>query len=203
MHSFINGILSYPHLDQPYKSPLAGADGKAQFSCVILINPKDPTAAKQVADMQKRALDLAERKFPGKGAEFIRLAKERGFYFLKDGNRPKDDGTPRGPEYTNRYYINAKEDQRPGLFKADTSPCTWEDGILYAGCKCVFVLDLSCWGTMARGGVSTYLKAVQFAGDGEAFGSAPVRSSDLTPIQTEPGVGGGFETAYTPENPFV
>ncbi len=186
MSKFIEGFLAYPHLDKPV-APMGNAEGNKKYGCVIILDPKNPAVAKQLAELDKHARMLVQNKFGDRAEQLINHMKSRGLWFVRDGNSPKDNGEARGAEFKDRYFINAKEDQQPALFNADTTPTSWDKGVFYAGCKARFYVDMSCWEYAGRTGIAVYLKALQFAGHGEAFGKQTRITADmLTPIAQEP-----------------
>jgi hypothetical protein len=150
-----NVRLSFPSLFQTEKF---GGEDTGKFAATFILSKKDH--AKEIEELQKCIQEsFAELKVKGLPAAKV---------CLKDGD---ESGRP---EYENAYFIKASTKKRPTIIDRDKSPLVEEDGRPYSGCYVNAIVDLWRQDNQYGKRVNANLLGVQFAKDGEAFGSGPV-----------------------------
>lgn len=156
--------LSYPHLHQPQPGRNGG---KPKYSGAFVFAPDN----KSLAELEAAAIEAAEAKYPGKGAEMLRTGKLRS-PFRKDAEA-KD--YPVGS-----IFINARSEQKPQCVYSWPAPGTPvgekpkpaqipDDKIrdeLYAGAQVNVSLAAFTYDTDGNKGVSFALNNVQKTGEG-------------------------------------
>lgn len=155
-----NVTLSYPHLHQPQPGKNGG---KPKYSGAFLATADNAS----LKEAEAAAVEAAEAKYPGKGAEMLRTGKLRSPF--------RKDWLAKGyPEGT--IYINARSEQKPGCVYAWADPNTKRPAVipddkvreeLYAGAKVNVSLAAFTYDTDGNRGVSFALNNVQKIGDGE------------------------------------
>jgi hypothetical protein len=146
--------LSYPSLFQTedYK----GTDTEKYAATFIL----DKTDHKDIIKkIQKRIKTVIKESLKGKTPSDEKIC-------LKDG-----DDTDK-PELEGAYSIKATTRKRPVVLDRDKTPVTQSDNIIYAGCMVNGIITI--WGSENYGRVSAGLEGLQFAGEGEPFGSPTI-----------------------------
>ena len=93
---------------------------------------------------------------------------------VRDGDKKKDKAGEVRDGYAGNKFVSAKNTTRPTLLKADTTPTTEEDGVLYSGCYVNARIGLYANTDPKRKGVFASLGGVQFRANGDAFGGARV-----------------------------
>lgn len=156
--------LSYPHLHQPQP----GKNGaKPKYSGAFVFDSKNP----KLVELQAAAVEAAEAKYPGKGAEMLRTGKLKS-PFRTDAEAK---GYPAGS-----VYINARSEQKPQCVYAWPDPTTPpgvkpkpavipDDKIrdeLYAGAQVNASFAAFTYDTDGNRGVSFALNNVQKIGEG-------------------------------------
>jgi len=156
--------LSFPQLFEAKQYVSNGVPGgKPRFSATFMIEPGDANFKAINAAID----NAAKGKFKDKWEK--KLAGLRGnsnkFCFV-DGDT-KDDERAEGKWILTSHR---NEDQgRPGVYDKNRAPLTAADGKPYAGCYVNAMVEI--WAQEGENaGIRCKLLAVQFAGDGEAFG---------------------------------
>jgi hypothetical protein len=155
--------LSYPHLHTPQPGKNGG---KPKYSGAFIAPP-----GYNLSELQAAAIEAAEAKYPGKGAEFLRTGK------LKTPFRTDAEakGYPAGS-----VYINARSEQKPQCVYSCPDPKTPvgqkpkpavipDEKIreeLYAGAQVNVSLAAFTYDTDGNRGVSFALNNVQKTGEG-------------------------------------
>ena len=162
--------LSFPSLFQPTQFD---EKAKAKY-CATFILDKDEHVA-TIKEMQKAiAKLLADNKV-------AKLSPDR--IALKDGDeseREEDHG---------KYLIKASSDKRPLVIDRDKTPITQADEKIYAGCYVNGIISIWFqndpkhpeWGKR----INAALSALQFAADGEPFGSGGASVDDFDAFDDE------------------
>jgi len=123
----------------------------------------------------------------GKHAKTIERLQEKvkeGFKELKVKSLPVEriclkDGDDSGrEEYEGSFVIKATTKKRPTVIDRDRTPLAEEDGKPYSGCYVNAIINFWLQDNQYGKRVNANLLGVQFANDGEAFGSGPIDVSD-------------------------
>lgn len=148
-----NARLSYPSLFQT--ASFSGEDTGKYEATFILDKVEHASVIAQIKAESER-LQKEEIK--------AKLASDK--IALKDG-----DETDK-PELQGKMYIKASTKKRPLVINRDKTPLVESDGVVYSGCYVNAIISL--WGQSNAYGkrVNASLEGVQFAKDGEAFGTA-------------------------------
>lgn len=99
-------MVSYPHLDTA-QLPQDGK-GEAKFSMTLVFAP-----GTDLSELKKAAVAAAEEKYPGKGAEMLRIKQLRSPF--RDDAEAKD--YPAGS-----IFINVRTKQKPGVVYSRPGP---------------------------------------------------------------------------------
>ena len=165
--------LSYAHLTQPYKSPMAEETDKPKYSVTLLI-PKTDTATKARIDAAIRAAGekaLASGKIK-KGTPIDKLPTP-----VHDGDGFRADGyTPFGPECAGMWVLTASSAERPTVVDTGLNPIL-DATEIYSGMYAR--VGLYFYGYANRKvGIGCGLGNVQKVADGEPLGSARASVED-------------------------
>jgi hypothetical protein len=132
-----------------------------KFTITALISKDDP----QVKTLKLAIAEFAREKFGNPIPKKVESP-------LKDGDEKDLDG------YQNCYYIKASNGRRPVVIDRNKTPLVETDGRPYAGCYVNLSLDLWAQDNQYGKGVRVNLNGVQFASDGDAFGSVVGNAMD-------------------------
>jgi len=162
-----NVRLSFPKLFEP--SQFKGT-GPLRYEAQFMVDP-GTDAHKALEDA---IAEVAKAKWGGKAAttlKKLRSSKQTCCYV---------DGELTGREENEGMFIlsgNRKDKDGPvAVFDADKTPIHADNGRVYAGCFVNASVDI--WAQDGQySGIRCTLIAVQFAGDGDAFGGGPVKSN--------------------------
>lgn len=164
--------LAFPQLFEP-KSINGGA---SRYGATLIIEPNSANHKLIVKAMQ----EAAKAKWADKGeATMKKLTADKRVCFRTEERTNKDGDVYDG--FEGMYSLNASNKVRPLVIDRDKSPLTADDGKPYGGCYVNAVIDI--WAqdnkdaTIGRR-LNATLMGVQFAGDGDAFGSTNVASTD-------------------------
>jgi hypothetical protein len=146
-----NARCSFPSIFNTEK--YRGTD-TGKYALTVLIDKDDP----QIEKVKAAILAFAKEKFGTPLPKKLELP-------LKDGDEKDLDG------YQNVYYLKASNGRRPIVLDRDKTPLVEADGKIYPGCFVNVSLDLWCQDNQFGKGVRVNLNGVQFAADGEPFGS--------------------------------
>ena len=174
-----NVRLSYPSLDKP-RPGMNG--GEEKYGANLIIDKSD---TENISLVRKMLVAALSEKFPDKSKLppilrnndlSVYLSPDgKGGWPLRDGDFTDKDG------YSDTVYIHATNRGAPFTIDSGNRPTSPKD--FYAGCFVDAALETYAWENTSSNtkGVSVTLHGVRFAGDGEAFGAAPVSSSEFFP----------------------
>lgn len=162
-----NVRLSYPDLFQP-GTPMAGSTAPAKFGGQFIMAPESDAFKTCSAEM----LRVGKEKFGPNAAAIIgELGKDKLCLRKGDSNLDKDGNVRNG--YAGMRYITARNKTRPVVVDRDKTPLTEADGRPYGGCVVNCTVDIYAHDKPGLGKrIDATLLAVQFVGDGEAFGGS-------------------------------
>ncbi len=161
-----NVICSYPTLFTP-KAFTAGMDPK--YSMTVLLEKDDP----QIQSILQVIEAEGERVFQKEWKAVRKELQAQNKFGLQDGAvKATKDG------YDGRMFINASNAKAPLVLAQDKSIIT-RDGVVYGGCIVNVQLDIWVQNNHQYGKrINAMLLAVQFARDGQAFGSVSAADID-------------------------
>ena len=172
-----NVRLSYPAIDKP-RPGMNGGEEKYEANFII-----DKDDKENIALLRKMLITALNDKFPDRSnLPPILRNSDLNTYFSPDGRGgwPLRDGALEGKKgYEHSVYVKATNRSAP--FTIDASNHAVSPKKFYAGCYVDAALETYAWERSGNKGVSINLHGVRFAADGEAFGAAPVSSSDFFP----------------------
>ena len=172
--SFANGLFTASAFEEG-SEPKYGADFILAPGSKVYEVQAD--GKRKPIDIKAAELAVANEAWKGKGQEMLDDF-EASKKALRVGNKRKNKNGEIYAGYEGNMYVTAKNKTRPGLYNADKSPVTEEDGVLYSGCYVNVRLSLYPNTKPKTRGVFAGLKGVQFAGHGEAFGGAAKASAN-------------------------
>ena len=148
-----NVRLSYPSL---FQTATFGGEDTGKFEATFILDKVEHATA--IAQIKAESDRIQKEELKSKVAG-DKLA-------LKDG-----DETDK-PELQGKMSIKASTKKRPLVINRDKTPLAESDGVIYSGCYVNAIVSL--WGQNNQWGkrVNASLEGVQFAKDGEAFGTA-------------------------------
>ena len=153
--------FSYCYLFTPQEA-LGGGDPK--YSVTLLI-PKNDTATLQKI---KKAINDATEAFRQKNGAASLPASPRNP--LRDGDGPKDNGDPHGPECKGCYVLKVRSKQKPVVVDAFGNQIT-DPAEVYGGAYGRASITFFGYNTAGSKGIGAALLAVQKLHDGEPFGT--------------------------------
>ena len=167
-----NCRLSFPYLWKANKYKETDPDEKARYSAQIMV-PKGSEAEASLFALVK-------------GMQAIQKSPNVA---VNDGDQPKEgEEEARAPGH---WLVNAKSKFRPVICDEKKTPVAEEDGKIYAGCYCNFYIS----GYQTEKWLSFNLQGVQFARDGEPFGTRKT-ADEMFGGEGEPGA----PVSSAPEN---
>lgn len=161
------GRISYPHLFQPEAAP---GQTELKYSVTLLI-PKTDTATKAALDA---AIQAAIREGVKGYTGTITLSKP----VVNDGDGPRPNGQPYGPECKGMWVVKAKSRNKPQVVDGQIQPII-DPTQMYAGCYGRVAGYMRAYAMAGTTGVSFILNAVQKTGDGEPFGAPAPTAEDM------------------------
>lgn len=126
-------------------------------------------------------------------AELIASIKTKIDAMMKEqfkGKIPSDkiclkDGDELGrPEFEGKMTIKASTKKRPLVINRDKSPISEDDNIVYAGCYVNGIISLWAQNNGFGKRINAQLDGVQFARDGEPFGSGGIDADEFDDFGT-------------------
>ena len=169
------GRLSYPNL---FTARAINDQGDPKYSATLLIPKSDTATVERVhAAIDAAVKDGIERRI-FKGAVDPSRSK---YPPLRDGDSPKDDGSPRGDEFAGHWFISAKapgNKPRPSVVDANVQP-VMDESEIYAGCYVNMFVEFYAYETSGNKGIAASLRGVQFVRDGERLGGEPLEAEDM------------------------
>jgi hypothetical protein len=163
-----NVRLSYPALHKP-RTYKGNKDSTPKYSVTCLLDPKKNK--KDIAAIEEAMEDLIEEEFKGKRPKGMRV-------ILKDGNDKTDDDDNIADGYEDMRYIKASSKKKPVVVDRDLTPLGEDDTRPYGGCYGNVSIRMYAQNNDFGRHINITLLAVQFAGDGEAFGDSAVNAED-------------------------
>lgn len=169
------GRLSYPNLFTPRA---INDQGAPKYSATLLIPKSDTATVERVqAAIDAAVQDGVDRRI-FKGAVDPSRSK---YPPLRDGDSPKDDGTPRGDEFAGHWFISAKapgNKPRPTVVDANVQP-VMDESEIYAGCYVNMFVEFYAYENSGNKGIAASLRGVQFVEDGERLGGEQLEAEDM------------------------
>lgn len=169
------GRLSYPNL---FTARAINDQGAPKYSATLLIPKSDTATVERVqAAIDAAVKDGVDRRI-FKGAVDPSRSK---YPPLRDGDSPKDDGTPRGDEFAGHWFISAKapgNKPRPSVVDANVQP-VMDESEIYAGCYVNMFVEFYAYENSGNKGIAASLRGVQFVEDGERLGGEPLEAEDM------------------------
>ncbi len=169
----LNVRLSFPDL-WTAKAVKPGDDPK--FGAHLLLDKKEH--ADQIKSLKQEIAKMAKEKWGDTAVDLIKKGKIH--IGLHEGSEKDYDGYGEG-----NMYVSANSNKRPLVIDRDKGVLTEADRRPYSGCYVNAIIRLwiqdNSWGKR----VNAELLGVQFAKDGEPFGSAPL-SEDAFEALEEP-----------------
>ncbi|OUQ22165.1 hypothetical protein B5E80_15310 [Flavonifractor sp. An135] len=161
------GRISYPHLFQPEAAP---GQTEHKYSVTLLI-PKTDTATKAALDAAiQAAINDGVKGYTGP----IILSKP----VVRDGDGPRPNGQPYGPECKGMWVIKAKSKNKPQIVDGQIQPII-DPTQMYAGCYGRVAGYMRAYAMAGATGVSFILNAVQKTGDGEPLGTPAPTAEEM------------------------
>lgn len=152
--------LSFPALFQTTKF---GQEDTGKYEATFILDKKEH--AEVIAALEAEITRLQKEEIKSKvGSDKI---------CLKDGD---ESGRP---ELEGKMTIKASTKKRPTVINRDKSPITEDDNIVYAGCYVHAFVSLWAQNNQYGKRINAQLEGVQFARDGQAFGSGGVSADDF------------------------
>ena len=154
-----NVRLSFPSLFQTEKF---GQEDTGKYAATFILDKKDhaKTIERLKEKVQEGFKELKVKSLPA-----ARIC-------LKDGDESGRE------EYEGAYIIKATTKKRPTVIDRDRTPLADEDGKPYSGCYVNAIINFWFQDNQYGKRVNGNLLGVQFANDGEPFGSGPIDVSD-------------------------
>lgn len=152
--------LSFPSLFQMAEF---GGESTGKYEATFVLDKEDD--AKTIEKIKKAIKDLMAEKLK------IKLPDDK--ICLKDGD------TLGRPEFEGKMTIKASTKKRPLVINRDKSPITEEDNVVYAGCYVNGIVTLWAQSNQYGKRINAQLDGVQFARDGEPFGTGGVGADEF------------------------
>lgn len=144
------------------REPPAGSQGKPRYSIVLLYPKKE--APKLLASLMAAAVEVAEAKWPGKGAEKV---KRMRWPIVADG----DERYPDDPSFKGMMFVRASTQadptrRPPGVVNANVQRLH-DDTEAYSGCTFKVEVRLFPFSKAGNEGIGVGLNNVQVVALGE------------------------------------
>jgi hypothetical protein len=156
-------------------APDSYQDDKPMFSLKGIVVPNSP----EEKLLDKTILEVATAKWGAKAAGILAKIKDdnQKIFFIKKEYTNEAGDVNAG--FEDMYYLTAKNSVKPGIFDADRTPLTAQDGKPYSGCWAVVKIDVYAQVHPKGGnGVRATLLGVQFWKDGDAFAGGRAASAE-------------------------
>lgn len=142
-------------------------NGKHEYSVQLIIDKEDEATVSAIKAAAKAALmEKFGDKIPPKARNPLR-----------DGDtETKEDGSPKGPAYAGKYFMNVKSNKRPGI--VDTKGHEVADGKIKSGDYIRVSLNAYAYSNAGNIGASLGLNNVLFVEEGESLGSGASSALD-------------------------
>lgn len=145
------------------RDPPAGSQGKPRYS-IVLLYPKTDANRKALAPLLAAATEVAEGKWPGKGAEKL---KRMRYPIVADG----DERYPDDPTFKGMWFVRASTQadptrRPPGVVARDAKTVVTDDSEAYSGCTFRVSVRLFPFDRAGNSGVGVGLNNVQVVKQG-------------------------------------
>lgn len=169
-----NVRLSFPMLftaKAGTPDPKTGKVGEPKFGGSFLLDPTDPAHAAKIVEINAAIDEVAKGKWAAKGPAIVKGLRTQDRVCLHDGNtKAQFQG------YEGMMFVSTTSTKRPLVIDRDKSPLAEADGKIYAGCYVNATIEIWPQANSFGNRVNAQVLAVQFAGDGDAFGAGGVGS---------------------------
>lgn len=183
-----NVRLSFPKL---WKKEAATDDAKPKYGASFLMDPATPDGKRNVRACQQAIEAVMMEKFKRK------VTLKPGREGMQDGDDVISDKTGEPyVGYEGMKVVTAKNDKKFPIVDRRKRPVSEEDDVIYAGCYVNVVLRFYGIDGKEKGGNGIFasLEALQFAGDGEAFGGGSVDVDDyFEDFEDDGGADAGYD----------
>lgn len=186
----VGARLAFPVLFTPEQFQ---GEGEYNFSCSLLVGPEknvkvfkgEPVEGGGVRYVEKiglaDAIDVVgKEKWGAKWPAIKKIADAKDLNCLHDGDlKEKFAG------FAGQYYLScrAAEGARPTTVDARGSAVTQRDGVLYAGCYVIGLVDIWAQDNGFGQRVNAQIRGVQFYRTGDAFsGGAPASQNEFDDV---------------------
>lgn len=149
---------SYAHFFEPYSME---EDQKKKYQVSAIIPKSDKETVRMIESAIKQAFDEGKERY-GKDFKGPKLSNP-----LRDG----DTDRPDDPAYADSYFINCKNDRKPGLFD-ENGHKTDDPDVLYSGCYGSVIVEFYPFSKPANKGVAASLVGFMKLEDGEPLGGS-------------------------------
>lgn len=173
-HATFPARLSYNDLFTP-RAQAEGADPKYQ---AVLLVPKNDT---KTIELLNSAIDEAVKDGVSRGKIKAPIDPAQTMYPpLRDGDRPKNNGEPRGEAFNNHYFVSAKAsaERRPFIVDQGTQPIIDTEEV-YSGMYVNACVEFFLYSNNGNTGVAATIVGIQKVKEGERLGAAPVTAEDV------------------------
>jgi hypothetical protein len=141
-----------------------------------------PKNHRQLPELEKLFLVVATEKWGAKGPAVLKAIKANPNHCpLKDGDLKTEWGGFEG-----NFYVSSNTDKPPSMFDNNKNVITFDEGILYSGCKVNASLEFFPYDNESKG-IGTSCRGVQFAGHGQRFegGGTPASADEFGTVAVE------------------
>ena len=147
-------------------APKAYGDSKPKFSASLII-PKDDVATLTKIDAAMRAAyEDGVSILKGKGRTIPAYEEIIKDGPLHDGDKKKDGD----PAYQNAFYLNAKNERRPGVVDSNKNEIL-DSSELYSGIYAKAAIGFYCYNKNGNRGIGVSLDYLMKMADGQPLGS--------------------------------
>lgn len=161
--------FSYAHLFQPFESKNGG---EPKYSLTLLI-PKTDTPTKAAIDTA-----IAAAVSEGSVKLWRGVVPPNITTTLYDGDGPKANGDPHGPECAGHWVLKANSVNRPTIWNDQNQPVI-DPTEVYSGCYGRAGVDFVAYEFSGKRGIGCYLSNVQKLADGESLGGGVSAAEDF------------------------
>lgn len=173
-------VGSYVSLFTP-RDPPPGSNGKPRYSLVLLYDKKD---ASKLAQLTAAVTEVAEQKWPGKGAQVVKAMR---YPVIADG----DDRYPDDPAFKNKLFVRASTQAEPtrrppGVVDRQMNKL-FDDEHAYSGCTFKAHVRLFPFDKAGNRGVSVGLNNVQVVKEGERLDGRRNAEEVFTAVEGDEG----------------
>lgn len=145
------------------------AGSKEKFSVVSIIEKNHP----QLAAIKAAIREAAVNKWSAKADDILKSLQASDRLCLHDG-----DGKSEHPGYAGKFYINASNEMRPGVFGPNREPLVVGDGKPYSGSYGNVILEMWAQDNKYGKRVNASLLGAQYIKDGDRLSGGGVAAAD-------------------------